>query len=133
MCWACHELVQTVSFNETIRPCGYLSLTPSTKALRDALKILGLNECYHQTTLIQNPQDGAIWLRALQTRGTSNAFGRKEWDALLGHCQAVCDVPAVHFAKELMDVYPEAKVVLTSRDVEKWHWYVYLLLAQKVT
>ena len=95
-------------------------------ALRDALKILGLNECYHQTTLIQNPEDGVMWLQALKAkyRGEGPPFSRQQWDALLGHCQAVCDVPAIHFADELMDTYPDAKVILTTRDVDAWHRYV---------
>jgi hypothetical protein len=90
-------------------------------AMREALMILGLKDCYHQSTLIQNPEDGALWLRAFRNRGTPDAFGRREWDALLGHCQAVCDVPAIHFSTELMDAYPEAKVILTTRDVDAWH------------
>lgn len=93
-------------------------------ALRNALKILGFDECYHQTTLIQNPDDGRMWMQALNAQGTDEAFRRKEWDALLGHCQAVCDIPAVHFAKELIEIYPEAKVILSIRDVDKWHKYL---------
>jgi len=51
-------------------------------------------------------------------------FGRKEWDQLLGDCQAVCDWPACAFAKELIEAYPNAKVILTTRDVDPWHAYV---------
>ncbi|KAI5360413.1 hypothetical protein Slin15195_G083370 [Septoria linicola] len=92
-----------------------------TNSLRDALKMLGFDECYHQATLIQNPDDGAMWMRAFSARGTSRAFKREDWDALLGHCQAVCDIPAVHFAQDLIDAYPEAKAILSTRDVDKWH------------
>jgi Sulfotransferase domain len=34
--------------------------------------------------------------------------------------QAVTDAPCVNFADELLAAYPDAKVVLTTRDVEKW-------------
>jgi hypothetical protein len=51
-------------------------------------------------------------------------FGREQWDQLLGHCQAVCDWPAVAFAKELIEAYPDAKVLITTRDVDSWHAYV---------
>jgi hypothetical protein len=69
-------------------------------------------------------------------------FGRKEWDQLLGDCQvclngakiegkqplmplqAVCDWPACAFAKELIEAYPNAKVILSTRDVDSWHAYV---------
>ncbi len=40
---------------------------------------------------------------------------------LLGHCQAVCDVPAACFATELMEAYPDAKVILTNRDIDAWY------------
>lgn len=92
-------------------------------ALRDALKILGFNECYHQATLVQNPEDAHLWMKALRSRGSNEAFGKAEWDALLGHCQAVCDVPVVHFCEELVGSYPEAKVILTTRDFDEWHRY----------
>jgi hypothetical protein len=37
-----------------------------------------------------------------------------------GH-QAVTDAPAMCFGLELIDTYPEAKVVLTPRDVDEWY------------
>ena len=40
--------------------------------------------------------------------------------------QAVCDWPACAFAKELIEAYPNAKVILTTRDVDSWHAYVIL-------
>lgn len=30
-------------------------------------------------------------------------------------------MPAAYFAEELLAAYPEAKVILTTRDVDKWH------------
>jgi hypothetical protein len=90
-----------------------------------------------------------MWLQAMRAKfnGEGPLYGKQEWDKLLGHCQvgscfeirtmsvtryeqilrenfqAVCDVPAVCFAKELMQAYPEAKVILTNRDIESWHEY----------
>jgi hypothetical protein len=92
-------------------------------AMRDALKLLGLNECYHQVTLIQNPDDAKLWKQAFAAKyhGQGRPFNSDDWDALLGHCQAVCDIPAMHFAEELMDAYPDAKVILTHRDLDAWH------------
>jgi hypothetical protein len=34
--------------------------------------------------------------------------------------EAVCDVPAACFAEELMTAYPNAKVILTNRDIDAW-------------
>lgn len=35
--------------------------------------------------------------------------------------QSLCDWPAIAFAKELIEAYPEAKIILTTRDVDSWH------------
>ena len=43
-------------------------------------------------------------------------FHKADWDSLLGHCQAVTDTPCTLFYRELLAVYPDAKVVLTERD-----------------
>jgi len=32
----------------------------------------------------------------------------------------VSDIPAAIFYQELMDAYPDAKIILTTRDEEKW-------------
>jgi Sulfotransferase domain len=35
--------------------------------------------------------------------------------------QALSDIPAVMFAEELVQAYPEAKVILTTRSVDSWY------------
>ena len=71
---------------------------------------------------VENPPDCLMWQDALAAKFDGKGqFGREEWDALLGHCQAVSDWPAVAFAPELIAAYPEAKVILTTRDVDSWH------------
>ncbi|KAK1144132.1 hypothetical protein N8T08_005794 [Aspergillus melleus] len=95
-----------------------------TDSLTEALRILGYNEAYHGYQLmLSNPRDGEMWMRALRAKfdGIGKPFGREEWDKLLGHCQAVCDVPALCFAEELIEAYPEAKVILTVRDPVEWY------------
>lgn len=67
------------------------------------------------------------------------SFEKEDWDALLGHCRAVTDIPCAvakpvleillastdiafqAFAQELIATYPDAKVVLSNREVEAWH------------
>lgn len=39
---------------------------------------------------------------------------------MLSHCAAVTAAPGVYFAKELVEAYPEAKVILVERDIESW-------------
>jgi hypothetical protein len=63
-----------------------------------------------------------MWREALAAKYDGRgSFGPEQWDALLGHCQAVTDWPACVFAPELMATYPDAKVLLTTRDPDEWH------------
>lgn len=92
-------------------------------ALRTALKELGFTDTYHMMSAsVENPPDCLMWQDAFAAKyDGEGTFGREQWDQLLGHCQAVCDWPAVAFAKELIEAYPDAKVLLTTRDVDSWH------------
>lgn len=92
-------------------------------ALRKALERLGYAKCYHMLCAsVENPPDCLMWHDALNAKYNGEGeFGRKEWDQLLGDCQAVCDWPACAFAKELIEAYPNAKVILNTRDIDQWH------------
>ncbi|GME32211.1 hypothetical protein GTA08_BOTSDO11323 [Neofusicoccum parvum] len=85
--------------------------------------MLGYNDTYHMISAsTENPPDCLMWSDALAAKYDNDGhFGREQWDQLLGHCQAVCDWPAVAFARELIEAYPEAKVILTTRDVDSWY------------
>lgn len=48
-------------------------------------------------------------------------FTTKDWDALLGHCAAITDLPLVGFWRELYETYPDAKIVLVERDEDAWY------------
>ena len=72
--------------------------TLPTKA---ALDHLGVGPCYHFVTQFERPQDAAVWLAAAR-----------------GH---PVDWPQSAFYKQLMDVYPAAKVLLNVRDPEQWY------------
>jgi hypothetical protein len=88
------------------------------------MKQLGYVDTYHMmNTSIENPPDALMWMDALCAKYDKQGkpFTRDDWDQLLGNSQAVCDWPAIAFAKELIEAYPEAKVVLTNRDVDSWH------------
>lgn len=96
------------------------------QAMRLALEQLGYHTTYHgYHAALGNPRDCEMWLHALKAKllGQGNVFGRREFDQLLGHCEAVTDVPAVCFAEELIVAYPEARIILTNRDIDQWHEY----------
>lgn len=78
------------------------------------------------STAVSRTRDLAMWADAAEAKFTPERrpdlapFGRAEWDQLLGEFRATTDSPGCFFAAELMAAYPDAKVVLVERDVDKW-------------
>jgi hypothetical protein len=83
-----------------------------TASLKVALEELGLGRCYHMSEVMQNPGDIPDWIDA--------ANGNPDWDKIFDKYVATVDHPGCGFWKELVDYYPNAKVILTVRDAEKW-------------
>lgn len=113
----CHRTVPV-----KIIVCG-LSRT-GTSSIRAALKQLGYNDVYHYfSVLAENPRDSDMWVRAFRGKfGGAKPFSRADWDQLLGDCEVLNDTPCNVFVQELMEAYPEAKVILTVRDnVDQWY------------
>ncbi|KAM0798917.1 P-loop containing nucleoside triphosphate hydrolase protein [Usnea florida] len=93
-------------------------------SLKSALEMLGFFNVYHgEDAFFLNPRDCEMWMEALDAKyhGKGTKYSRKEFDQLLGHCQAVSDMPAICFGPELVEAYPEAKVILPTRDLDGWH------------
>ncbi|KAK3049572.1 hypothetical protein LTR09_009240 [Extremus antarcticus] len=110
-------------------PMEVLSLGYSrtgTMTMKAAFEILGY-PTWHWVVAAENPPDLAMWAECLQTKyepelhGNPKPFGRDEFDNLLGNWSACTDQPAAVMAEELVQAYPEAKVVLCERDTEKWY------------
>ncbi|KAJ7457730.1 P-loop containing nucleoside triphosphate hydrolase protein [Mycena latifolia] len=97
-----------------------------TASMRTALETLGYKHTYHMQDVLADPREADFWTEAIDAKfeGKGTPFGRAEWDQLLGHCQAVTDVPAILFSEELIATYPDAKVILTLRDPAAW-WASY--------
>lgn len=94
-----------------------------TDSLVKALRTLGYQNIYHCFEILEHqPEDDVVWTRLWHERRE----GRKlistlEFDNLLSKYQAVTDMPAILFACELLDAYPDAKVILNRRaDVDAW-------------
>ncbi|KAF7923861.1 uncharacterized protein EAE98_007679 [Botrytis deweyae] len=62
----------------------------------------------------------SLWLEGFDAKlnGNGKSFGREEFD--LTNFSATTDMPAVNFSEELLAAYPAAKVILTTRDPDKW-------------
>ena len=93
--------------------------------MTEAFRILGY-PTFHGRDLYAKIGEGRMWEQAFQakffpTRSKSKAFGRSEFDQLLGPYAAVADTPAVCFGTDLIEAYPEAKVILVERGMESWY------------
>jgi sulfotransferase family protein len=85
-----------------------------TLSIKAALEELGFGPCYHMTEVFGHQKHIPLWDAA--ARGET-----VNWQELLKGYQATVDWPSCTFYKELMEVYPDAKVLLTVRDPEKWY------------
>lgn len=85
-----------------------------TLSLKAALEELGFGPCYHMRELYEHPEHVGQWRAAL--RG-----GPVDWEQVLGDYRATVDWPGCSFYEELLERDPDAKVILTVRDPQKWY------------
>lgn len=85
-----------------------------TMSLRDALNRIGLGPCYHMSEVIRNPHFARYWAQLAQGE-------RVDWEAVFEGYRSTVDWPACTYWRELMQQWPEAKVILTVRDSRRWH------------
>jgi hypothetical protein len=77
-----------------------------------ALEELGLDPCYHWVNVIADLDQVGLWDRALD--------GEAPWEEVFAGYRSSVDWPGGYFYRELMDAYPEAKVLLSVREGEAW-------------
>ncbi len=85
-----------------------------TLTTKTALEELGFGPCYHMTELFQNASAEEQWEAVIRGEPV-------RWDAIFTGYQASVDWPACAFYQELMRAYPDARVLLTVRDPERWY------------
>ena len=85
-----------------------------TLSLKSALERLGFAPCYHMYELLGHLDHASSW----------NAANKGDVAALrapLADYRSTVDWPGCVFWRELCDLYPEAKVVLSVRPPDKWY------------
>ncbi|MEM7098397.1 MAG: sulfotransferase family protein [Pseudomonadota bacterium] len=85
-----------------------------TLSLKHALEELGFGPCYHMAEIPNHPEHIPEWRKA--TRGEPI-----DWVALFQDYQATVDWPGCTFWREILEVNPDAKVLLSLRDPHDWH------------
>lgn len=85
-----------------------------TFTLKTALEMLGFGPCHHMVEVLANPAQVPFWNRAADGEPV-------EWEDVFAGYNAMVDWPGCHFYAELAERYPEAKVILSRRDPERWY------------
>lgn len=85
----------------------------ATLSLKFALEMLDLGRCYHMTELYGSGRTSLpLWVDAIG--------GNPNWSKIFSGFTSTTDYPGSCFYRELMDFYPDAKVILTVRDPDSW-------------
>ena len=86
-----------------------------TSSLQAALEELLGGKCYHMKEIMMQSAHLRAW--------HDFAVGKTpamDWEWLFADYRATVDCPVCMYYDELMEVFPEAKVILTVRDPEQW-------------
>jgi hypothetical protein len=85
-----------------------------TMSLKAALEQLGAGPCFHMIDIIRDPTPLPYWEAAVE--------GEKvDWKEALGGWESSVDWPGCSFYEEHMETWPDAPVLLTVRDPERWY------------
>lgn len=83
-----------------------------TKSMQTALNMLGFGPCHHMVEVFMHPESMALWVDA--------AEGRADWDLIFKDYQSAVDYPTAGYWRQIADHYPDAKVLHTVRDPDRW-------------
>lgn len=92
------------------------------------LEKLGIGKCWHGYRFGDRLADNKIWLEFVERKWPSSGnpadskpITREDFDTILYDYAAVTDIPPAVFWTEMLDAYPDAKVILVEREVEAWY------------
>jgi hypothetical protein len=85
-----------------------------TASLKRALETLGFGPCHHMEEVVKNPAEVPTWEAA--------ARGEKvDWAVFMNKWGSAVDFPAALYYRDLMAIYPDAKIILSLRDPKSWY------------
>ena len=97
----------------TLKVIGAGLVRTGTLSLKLALEHVGLGPCYHMSEMLSQMRSHLpLWIES--------AKGNPQWDTIFANYQSTTDYPGCMFWRELVAKYPDAKVILTTRDADKW-------------
>lgn len=85
-----------------------------TTSMKEALELLGYDKCHHMREVMASVKQVDLFDRVSRNVEV-------DWDDVFDGFEAAVDWPAAARYAELMEKYPDAKVILTARDPEAWY------------
>ena len=85
-----------------------------TLSMKQALEELGFGPCYHMDEVFKRPSHARSWERVARGQLV-------DWEALFAGFGSAVDFPASVVWEELLDTFPDAKVIHTVRDPDRWY------------
>lgn len=95
-----------------------------TTSLKAALDCLGFGPGYHMFDIVSNEERLAQWEQIVCEAQ------RPDWPAIFDGYTAAIDGPSAIYYRQLMEAFPEAKVILTIREADAWYQSTYDTLYQ---
>jgi len=84
-----------------------------TMSMQAALEMLGYR-CYHMKEVTEHAGHLQAWHEFVAGRSAM------DWRSLFRDFDATVDFPACVYYRELLQAFPDAKVILTVRDADRW-------------
>jgi len=91
-----------------------------TMSLKVALQELGFSKCHHMKEVPTNRGQIEAW-HALSCGYAESRGEKADWERIFEGYRASCDWPSSAYWEELYDFYPNCKVILSTRDEERWY------------
>ena len=85
-----------------------------TLSMKLALESLGYTRTHHMQEVAKSRTQVKLWSEVADGQPP-------RWDEIFSGFKASVDFPSSTYYRELMEHFPDAKVVLTTRDVDKWY------------
>lgn len=98
----------------TLRVIGAGFGRTGTTSLKAALEELGYGKCYHMTEVMKNPSHAYFWRDVMEGKDV-------DWRGFFADYQSTVDWPSCDYYRDLMAIYPDAKVLLNIREPESWY------------
>ncbi|XP_018648961.1 hypothetical protein Smp_114430 [Schistosoma mansoni] len=87
-----------------------------TTSLKFALQLLYNQSCYHMYDIIYHYQESHIqkWINLFNMNKKFINIEKIHWNDIFNECRFAVDYPTCVFYKELMKIYPNAKVIILN-------------------